>query len=98
MNKNRSDIIPKQGSGASVDYPAALSAIAPYPAFCGVVAPAPYPAFCGVVAPAVSAARYCKCPSCLPEHLFFPLPTDFFCTKVYLFSQGSAEKRVHSCR
>ena len=51
MNKNRSDIIPKQGSGASVDYPAALSAIAPYPAFCGVVAPA------------VSAARYCKCPS-----------------------------------
>ena len=86
MNKNRSDIIPKQGSGASVDYPAALSAIAPYPAFCGVVAPA------------VSATRYCKCPSCLPEHLFFPLPTDFFCTKVYLFSQGSAEKRVHSCR
>jgi hypothetical protein len=86
VNKNRSDIIPKQGSGASVDYPAALSAIAPYPAFCGVVAPA------------VSAARYCKCPSCLPEHLFLPLPTDFFCTKVYLFSQGSAEKRVHSCR
>ena len=86
MNKNRSDKIPKQGSGAGVDYSAALFVIAPYPAFCGVVASA------------VSAARYCKCPSCLPEHLFFPLSTDFFCTKVYLFSQGSAEKLIRSCR